>query len=92
MAKKGIGIFAGIGTGIAVVLLGLIALFLFAIFGALMGAVTGWILNYTPVLGPAVKDGFTAVFGVQAPDLVAIGAMLGFIAGFFRQWAHGNCD
>ncbi len=92
MPKKGVGIFAGIGTGIVVVLLGLIALFLFAIFGALMGAITGWILNLTPVLGPAVKNGFTAVFGVEAPDLVAIGAMLGFIAGFFRQWGQGSCD
>ena len=90
MPKKGIGIFAGIGTGIAVVLLGLIALFLFAIFGALMGAITGWILGFTPVLGPAVKDGFTAVFGVESPDLAAIGAMLGFIAGFFRQWGHNG--
>lgn len=92
MAKKGVGLLAGIGTGIVVVLFGLLALFLFAIFGALMGAVTGWILSFTPVLGPAVKGGFTALFGIESPDLVAIGAMLGFIAGFFRQWGQGGHD
>ena len=79
-------IIGGAIAGIVIVFIGIIAVFLFAIFGALMGAITGWILSVTPILGPAVKDGFTSVFGVEAPDLVAIGAMLGFIAGFFKQW------
>ena len=79
-------VIGGAIAGIVVVFIGIVAVFLFAIFGALMGAITGWILGVTPVLGPAVKDGFTSVFGVEAPDLIAIGAMLGFIAGFFKQW------
>ncbi len=78
----------GIAVGVIAVIVGIIAIFLFAIIGALMGAVTGWILQYTPVLGDAVRNGFTSVFGVESPDLVAIGAMLGFIAGFFRHWSH----
>jgi hypothetical protein len=78
----------GLFIGLIVVLFGIIGIFLFAIFGALIGAITGWILSYTPILGEAVKLGFTSVFGVESPDLVAIGAMLGFIAGFFKQWDH----
>ena len=78
----------GLFIGLIVVLFGIIAMFLFAIFGALIGAITGWILSYTPILGEAVKSGFTSVFGVESPDLVAIGAMFGFIAGFFKQWDH----
>jgi hypothetical protein len=27
---------------------------------------------------------------VQNPDLVSIGAMLGFIAGFFKNWSGGG--
>jgi hypothetical protein len=78
----------GLFLGLIVVLFGIIGIFLFAIFGALIGAITGWILTHTPILGEAVKSGFTSVFGVESPDLVAIGAMLGFIAGFFKQWDH----
>ncbi len=76
-------------VGLVAVMVGIFAIFLFAIFGALMGAITGWILGYTPILGPAVRQGFTSLFNVQSPDLVAIGAMLGFIAGFFKNWGGG---
>ena len=83
---KGAGmVVGGIVIGSIVVIIGI---FLFAIFGALIGAITGWILGQTPILGDAVRAGFTSVFGVESPDLVAIGAMLGFIAGFFKSWDH----
>jgi hypothetical protein len=78
----------GVFLGLLVVLLGIFAIFIFAILGALIGAITGWILSNTPVLGEAVKSGFSSLFGVESPDLVAIGAMLGFIAGFFKHWDH----
>ena len=81
----------GLFIGLAVVLFGILAIFLFAIFGALIGAITGWILSYTPVLGDAVRSGFTSVFEIESPDLVAIGAMLGFIAGFFKNWENKEC-
>lgn len=91
----GMGFLAGAGFGIAAVILGLIAIFIFAIIGALMGAVTGWIIQITPWLGDTVSAGFTSVFGIESPDLVTIGAMLGFIAGFFKHWGgghdHGEC-
>lgn len=90
---KALGIaVGGIFVGLAVVVLGIVAIFIFAILGALIGAITGWILGMTPVLGDAVRNGFTAVFGVQSPDLIAIGAMLGFIAGFFKQWDHKGTE
>ncbi|MEW6748991.1 MAG: hypothetical protein AB1295_04765 [Candidatus Micrarchaeota archaeon] len=85
-------VIGGIVIGFIVVLVGIIGIFLFAIFGALIGAVTGWILSMTPVLGDAVKAGFTSVFEIESPDLVAMGAMLGFIAGFFKQWDHKGGD
>lgn len=78
----------GLVIGVFVVLLGIVAVFLFAIFGALIGAITGWIISQTPILGDAVSKGFTSIFEVESPDLIAIGAMLGFIAGFFKQWEH----
>jgi hypothetical protein len=83
---------AGVGgfvIGVIAVIFGIFAIFLFAILGALIGAITGWILEMTPILGPAVKNGFTAIFGIADPDLVSIGAMLGFIAGFFKH-GHGG--
>ncbi len=87
MAGKSMGsACAGVGAGIAVVLVGLVAIFLFAIIGALMGAVGGFLVQITPWLGDAVRAGFGSIFDIESPDLVSIGAMLGFIAGFFRQW------
>ena len=79
-------------SGIVAVIIGIVAVFLFAIFGALMGAFTGFILGIAPIIGPLVKEGFASV-GVANPSLVAIGAMLGFIAGFFKQsWSDNKHD
>ncbi|MFH1224342.1 MAG: hypothetical protein V1676_00900 [Candidatus Diapherotrites archaeon] len=84
---------AAIGATVAI--LGIIAIFFFAIIGALMGAVTGLILSIVPVLGALVVSGFAQV-GVTNPDLPAIGAMLGFVAGFFKsvinQGSSCNCS
>ncbi len=86
---KGVGMaVGGLVIGFVVVILGIVGIFLFAIFGALIGAITGWILSNTPILGDLVRTGFTSVLEVESPDLVAIGAMLGFIAGFFKNWEH----
>ncbi len=88
---KAIGMaIGGVVIGIMVVVVGIIGIFLFAILGALIGAITGFILSYTPILGDLVREGFTAVLEVQNPDLVSIGAMLGFIAGFFKNWSGGT--
>jgi hypothetical protein len=88
---KAIGIaVGGVVIGIIVIMMGILGIFLFAILGALIGAITGFILTYTPVLGDLVRQGFTSVLEVENPDLVAIGAMLGFIAGFFKNWSGGG--
>ncbi len=85
----GIGAVAAI-AGVVAVLIGIVAIFLFAIFGALVGAVTGFIVSLTPYLGVWVREGFMA-FGVQNPSLTAIGAALGFVAGFFKSsGSHSN--
>lgn len=85
----GIGSVAAI-AGVVAVLVGIVAIFLFAIFGALVGAVTGFIVSLTPYLGVLVREGFMA-FGVQNPSLMAIGAALGFVAGFFKSSSsHSN--
>ena len=76
-----VGVVAAI-AGVFAVLIGIVAVFLYAIFGALMGAVAGWLVSVTPILGVLVATGFQS-FGVAHPDLVAIGAALGFVAGFF---------
>ena len=63
---------------------GVIAIFLFSIVGALMGAITGAIVGIVPIIGPLVKEGFVNI-GIQNPNLAAIGAMLGFVGGFFKN-------
>lgn len=96
--RIGGAVLAAIGAaaiGAAVATMGIIAIFFFAIIGALMGAITGFILSIVPVLGPLVVSGF-AQLGVQNADLAAIGAMLGFVAGFFKsvinQGSNCNCS
>jgi hypothetical protein len=91
--KTLMGFGLGMVTGFMIVVVGIIGIFLFAILGALMGAIAGWIVGMTPLLGDAVRSGFTSIFDVAEPDLVQIGAMLGFIAGFFKNWgSHGDHD
>jgi len=94
------GILKGIGVGVVAAIIGavaaivgIIAIFFFAIIGALMGAITGFILQYVPILGVLVIKGFSLI-GVPNPDLVPLGAMLGFVGGFFKanQSNKNNCD
>ncbi len=80
--------------GVGVVLIGIVAIFLFATIGALIGAITGTILQNVPLLGGMVVKGF-AQFGVENANLGEIGAALGFIAGFFKstiEHKHDNCE
>jgi hypothetical protein len=73
-----------LGAGLLIALIVMGYLFLYALLGTLIGAFSGWILSLTP-LGPMVEEGLT-LLGVQAKGkITVIGAMLGFIAGFFRQ-------
>lgn len=85
-ALTGLGMAA---AGVLAAILGIFAIFFFAIIGALMGAITGFILQLVPVISPLVKEGFTAI-GIANPNLTAIGAMLGFVGGFFKGNAC-NC-
>ena len=86
---KNFGIVGSIFGWICAAIIGILAIFVFASLGALMGAVTGWIVSVIPVLGALVKQGFEQV-GILYPDLTAIGAMLGFIAGFFKLAIQRN--
>ncbi len=82
-----LGIIAALTAGVigaVVVLVGILAIFFFATFGAIMGAITGFILMHVPYLGPLVENGFLMI-GIANPDLTSIGAMLGFVAGFFKS-------
>ena len=97
MAKTSIFSEIGYGTlalfgAIVTAVIGLIAIFFFVIFGALVGAVTGWIISIAPILGNLVTEGFASI-GIKNPNLVAIGAMLGFVAGFFKPHLENrwNC-
>ncbi|PIN85718.1 MAG: hypothetical protein COV47_00680 [Candidatus Diapherotrites archaeon CG11_big_fil_rev_8_21_14_0_20_37_9] len=83
------GIIGGV-IGIIAVLIGIIGIFLFASFGALIGAITGWILQHIPILGDMVVRGF-AQLGIANANLAELGATLGFIAGFFKS-AIGKKD
>ena len=73
--------------GLTVVFVGIIAgilLFVAVVLGTILGAFTGWILSLT-FLGDWIISGFKA-FGVNSEGkLVVIGAMLGFLSGFFKS-------
>jgi len=90
------GILKGIGVavtaaiiGAVAAMVGILAIFFLATIGAIIGAIAGWIVSIVPLIGELVKGGFMQ-FGVQNPNLVAIGAMLGFVAGFFKQGGNGE--
>lgn len=72
-------------SSVFAILIGIVAIFLFAGLGAIMGAIGGFIVNLIPILGTLVRKGFEQIFDITNPDLTAIGAMLGFIAGFFKS-------
>lgn len=82
---KGVGVaISAAVVGVFAAIIGILAIFFFAMIGALMGAFTGWIVSFVPIIGELVKNGFIQV-GVQNPNLTAIGAMIGFVAGFFKS-------
>ena len=58
--------------------------FFVCVLGTLSGALVGWVISVTP-LHATVVNGF-AVFGIDAAGkLVQIGAMCGFVGGFFTS-------
>lgn len=70
------------GAIVVGIIIGLV--FLWAIGGALLGAAVGFIISVTPWLGATVEGGF-ALFGFNVVgNLVAVGAVLGFVGGFLR--------
>jgi len=71
--------------GLFAVLIGVFGIIVFATIGAVMGAITGFIVQHVPILNELVINGFVQVLGIESPDLVAIGAMLGFVGGFFKS-------
>lgn len=68
----------------ALVVTGIVFLFVYAILGALFGAVAGWFVQIAPVIGPAVREGFVQL-GFPVTNLTTVGAALGFASGFFKQ-------
>ena len=76
----------GVIMGILVVAL----MFVFAIIGALFGAFTGWVISMT-FLGPMIQHGLESL-GAKSPNLVEIGALLGFVASFFKNYASRKGD
>lgn len=72
----------GFGVLLAAILVAIL-LFVAVILGTILGAFTGWILSLT-FLGDWIIAGFK-VFGINAEGkLVVLGAMLGFLSGFFK--------
>jgi len=77
-------IIAGSVVGLGVICIAAIALFIGLVLGAFLGALSGWFLSLTP-LGNWIIEGFK-VFGLDATGkLVDIGAMLGFVSGYFKH-------
>lgn len=80
-------------VGLFAILLGIFAIIVFATLGAIMGAITGLIVQHVPILNALVINGFVQLLGIQNPDLISIGAMLGFVGGFFKSNNEiKNCD
>ena len=64
--------------------------FVFAIIGALFGAFAGWVLSMT-FLGPMIQHGLESL-GAKSPNLIEIGAVLGFVSSFFKQYYEHKGD
>lgn len=79
MNFKTVLLWAGFGV------LGIFLLFFACIFGALVGAFSGWLLSLTP-LGGMVVAGF-GFFGVKVDSIVSLGAAIGFVSGFFSHYS-----
>lgn len=70
------------GSLAVAIVIGLV--FLWCIGGTLMGAAVAWVISITPWLGATVEGGF-GLFGFNVVgNLVAVGAVLGFISGMLK--------
>lgn len=76
--------FVGSLVTAAIAMTGIVFLFVYAILGALFGAVAGWFVQIAPVIGPAVREGFSQL-GFPVTNLTTVGAALGFVSGFFKN-------
>ena len=76
----------GVIMGILVVAL----MFVFAVIGALFRAFAGWVLSMT-FLGPMIQHSLESL-GAKSPNLVEIGALLGFVASFFHKYESYKGD
>ena len=65
-------------------------MFVFAIISALFGAFAGWVLSMT-FLGPMIQSSLESL-GAKSPNLVEIGALLGFVSSFFRNYTSNKGD
>jgi len=72
-------ILTAIGAGVVIIVL----LFVYVVAGTAIGALTGWVVSWTP-LGKMVVKGLEILNLHAEGGLMAIGAMLGFVTGFFR--------
>jgi polyferredoxin len=78
-------------VGIVIVVITAILLFVSALLGTAFGAFAGWVLSLT-FLGDLIIGGFK-VFGLDAAGkLVMIGALFGFVAGFFKPEIKTKSD
>mgnify|MGYP001561540022 CR=1 FL=1 len=77
-----------VGVFIATLIVAMV--FVFAIIGALFGAFAGWILSMT-FLGPMIQSGLESL-GAKSPNLIEIGALLGFVSSFFRNYISNKGD
>jgi hypothetical protein len=80
------GAMAGLIAGVLVVLLS----FVVVILSTLVGAVCGWVVGPTPLGGMVLHA--LAGFGVTGIPLHDLGALIGFVSGFFSHQGRSNDD
>lgn len=78
-------VFAIVIAAIITIVIAVGLVFLMSIGGAIFGAVGGWFISMIPYVGDWVVNGF-ATFGIENVNLVHVGAMLGFVGGFFKSY------
>ena len=81
----------GVGTVVTIALIAVGVFFAVAVAGAVIGAVVGFLVSVCPFIGGWVVSGFAA-FGITDVSLVSLGAMFGFIGGFFRSYMSQKSD
>ncbi|MFA5410098.1 MAG: hypothetical protein WC343_15090 [Bacilli bacterium] len=81
---------SGATVGLIAGVLAVLLIFVAVILSTLVGAVCGWVVGLTPLGGMVLHA--LAGFGVTGIPLTDLGALVGFVSGFFSSRVGSKDD